>query len=156
MKTSSSKSVLSIFKICVVALGLLTLSLQCIWAQNASGNNLGGAFAARIVTADTLLAPFYWIPSTGAGFSASSGTTAAPGSPQPNLSYYRTISSATVGQGYGCALTGDTDAGDGSTVKYLVEVAFPSFFRCASYFCNQVTDTSANFTSLLANFSILF
>ena len=68
MKTSSDKSILSIFKICFVALGLLALSLQPLLAGNATGSNLGGAFAARQVTADTLLAPFYWIPSAGAGF----------------------------------------------------------------------------------------
>ena len=126
MKTTSHKSVLSIFKICFVALGLLALSLQPLLAGNATGSNLGGAFAARIVTADTLLAPFYWIPSGGAGFSVSSGTTAAPGAPQPNLSYFHTVNTTTVGNGYGCALTGDTDVGNGSTVKYLVEVSVPS------------------------------
>ena len=126
MKTSSDKSILSIFKICFVALGLLALSLQPLLAGNATGSNLGGAFAARQVTADTLLAPFYWIPSAGAGFAVSSGTTSASGAPQPNLSYYHTASTVTVGNGWGCALTGDTDQGDGSTVKYLVEISFPS------------------------------
>jgi len=128
MKTPLHRLVLSIFTICVVALGLLVLSLQPLLAGNATGSNLGGAFAARILTADTLLAPFYWINVSGqtSAFSTSSGSTSAPGSPQPNLGYYHTISSLTVGQGYGCALTGDTDQGDGSTVKYLVEVSFPS------------------------------
>jgi hypothetical protein len=111
----------------LTALGFLALGLQSVWAQNSTGSNLGGAFAARTSSSGTsLLAPFYWIPTAGAGFSVSSGTTAAPGAPSPNFSYFHSLSTMTVGNGYGCALTGDTDVGDGSTVKYLVEVAFPS------------------------------
>src|SRR5664279_4168593 len=102
MKTCSPKSSISVCKICFVALGLLALSLQSVWAQNATGNNLGGVYAARTDTAGaTLLAPFYWIPADGAGFAVSSGTTAAPGAPSPNYSWYHSDSTMTVGQGYG-------------------------------------------------------
>src|ERR1043165_1125699 len=86
----------------LTALGFLALGLQSVWAQNSTGSNLGGAFAARTSSSGTsLLAPFYWIPTAGAGFSVSSGTTAAPGAPSPNFSYFHSLSTMTVGNGYG-------------------------------------------------------
>src|ERR1043166_9005323 len=84
----------------LTALGFLALGLQSVWAQNSTGSNLGGAFAARTSSSGTsLLAPFYWIPTAGAGFSVSSGTTAAPGAPSPNFSYFHSLSTMTVRTG---------------------------------------------------------
>ena len=62
----------------VVALGLLGLGTTSVQAQ---------AYAACTDGA-TLAAPFFWIPSTGAGFQHSTGTSAATGAPTQNGCFY--------------------------------------------------------------------
>ena len=101
-----------------MALGLLALGLNSVRAQDA--------FAARTSSGGTaLLAPFYWIPSTGAGFATSSGSSAAPGAPTPNYSFYHTASTVTVGNGWGITDTSATAVGDGKNIIYKVEISFP-------------------------------
>ena len=124
MKQTSPHKVPRILAVCIVALGLLAPGFNSARAQQTVF-----AFPARTNTAGTsLLAPFYWIPSAGAGFAVSSGTTSVAGAPNPNYSFYHGIASSamTVGQGYGIACAGDTAVGDGKNVVYLVEAAFPS------------------------------
>jgi hypothetical protein len=107
-----------------LALGLLALSTASVSAQPFTAWPVGPEPEPNPNP------PFYWIGTTIWGGSA--GTISpAPGAPAQGGCFYHTCSTMTVGDGYGINLVGDTQIGDGATVNYRVEVAFPSA-NCSS------------------------
>ena len=108
---------------CSAALGLLALSPASVSAQGFAAYPIGPEPEPNPNP------PFYWI---GPAWSGSQGTISpAPGAPSQGGCFYHPCSTMTVGNGYGINLVGDTVVGDGATVSYLVEGAFPTA-NCSS------------------------
>jgi len=132
MNTAAGKSIFSIH-IIVAALGLL-LSPASVSADQ-------WVYAAWPIGPEPVLPapPFYWI---GQPWPPSIGVSTAPGAPPQAGCYYHNCNNLIVGDGYGINLVGDTLVGDGTTVRYQVEVSFPSA-NCSTDVVMSLSSTNA-------------
>jgi hypothetical protein len=97
------------------------LVIICFIFAMASSANAQFTYAAR-VSGTTWTPPFWEIPNGGTAYSTSTGLSGQSGLPTRAGCFYHTASSLTVGQGFGCQLTNDTDPG----ATWIIEVTVPT------------------------------